>query len=152
MVNQIAPPPHRPDRSSVLPHAELMIGIVSLFAATICVPSTLPTGVGVSDGFADGSWVSIGLWPPDGSATGLTASALVQIQPTLNPVVAKATSTRTSAPINRARLFAPLTTPPPSAPTPPAKPRPFPASLPSCPYAACCCPARPYAACCGCPA
>src|ERR1700742_3523347 len=79
-----------------------MTGIVSLFAARMLVPTTRPFGVGVSDGFTDGLIVVIGAGVPDGRATGVTVSALDQIQPTLSPVAASAATTRTSAPIIRA--------------------------------------------------
>src|SRR4051794_24274063 len=116
-----------------------MIGIVSLFEATIEVPSTLPYGVGVSDGFTDGLTVSIG-FPPEGSATGLTASAFVQIQPTLKPVVARAATTSTIAPIIRARPLIPGS--PPTAPAaceetaPACTPAPCPAAPAACAPAA----------------
>jgi hypothetical protein len=98
-------------RSWLLPQAELMIGIESLFEATISVPSTLPDGVGVFVGFAEGLTVSKP-FPTVGNGTPGTASALVQTHPTLNPVAANAATTSTTAPIARAR---PLPPKPPGA-------------------------------------
>src|SRR5689334_4378847 len=95
-----------------------MIGIVSLFAATICAPSTFPRGGGVSEGFTEGLTVGNPEFPV-GKLTGMTASAFVQIQPTLKAVTVNAATTSTSAPISRARPFASpagrKTTPYPSA-------------------------------------
>src|SRR5690242_4450029 len=99
-----------------------MIGIVSVFAATISVPITLPVGASVLVGLADGLTVSSGL-PVDGMATGVRASALFQIQPALSPVAASAATTSTAAPITLARPLPPAE-PPLNQPPLPAADRP----------------------------
>src|SRR5437879_895373 len=106
-----------------------MIGIVSVFAATISVPITLPYGVSVLVGLADGLTVSSGL-PVEGSATGVRASALFQIQPALNPVAASAATTSTTAPITLARPFPPVDPPRNQPPTPDCAPSPAEAPCP----------------------
>ena len=94
----------------------------------------MPNGVGVSDGFTDGLTVSIGAWFPDGNATGVTASALVQIHPTLNPVVANAAITNTNAPTNRALVPGSIGGFPP-----PPRTAQSPHTASRCPYASCPC-------------
>jgi hypothetical protein len=83
-------------------------GIVSLLKATMFDPSTRPSGGGGVVGTADGLTVGNGSPFAEGNETGVTASALSQIQFTLTPVTTNAPTTNAATPTNR-----PFRPPPP---------------------------------------